>query len=292
MCFRRDGNDFPRLHGVSCKYSATGGESCSNQPFPTARLGQKPQTFLGMLTFTDGSYHKPLAYKSHSTLRYLVPRSWDPNRWTGHPPWSKLSRTASLAYPVPHLWLTRTHLLRWPYLLTILIPLMVPPCSSVSATLGNPWLSTPISSAPLNKSTVRTIARSWQFMRPLSTSDIWSKVVTLLFIRITSLSLMFSSNGEINARHDNSVIWSLLANSLPTSGMSQVKTMLWQTPYRERTPSRRLLISLLLRVSKIRMRSYKTFFKMVPRFDWNQCTFPGRTSISTATRLIHNRGHL
>jgi len=126
----------------------------------------------------------------------------------------------------------------------------------------------------------------------ISTSDIWSKLVTLLFIRITSLSLMFSSNGEINARHDNSVIWSLLANSLPTSGMSQVKTMLWQTPYRERTPSRRLLISLLLRVSKIRMRSYKTFFKMVPRFDWNQCTFPGRTSISTATRLIHNRGHL
>ena len=43
---------------------------------------------------------------------------------------------------------------------------------------------------------------------------------------------------------------------------------------------------------RIRIRSYKTFCKMVPDFDWNQGTFPGRTSISTATRLIHNRGHL
>ena len=139
--------------------------------------------------------------------------------------------------------------------------LLVPPCSSVSATIGNPWLSSPLSSAPLNKSTVRTTASSWQCMRPSSTSDIWSKADTLSFLRITSLSLMFSNNGPINACHDNSIIWSLLANSQPTSGISQGKTTLWQTPYWERTPSRRLLITMLLRVPRIRTRSSKTFWK-------------------------------
>ena len=121
---------------------------------------------------------------------------------------------------MPRFWLTRTPLLRWPYLQTLLMLLLVPPCSSVSATLGNPVLSTPISSAPLNKNTVRTTASPWQYMRPSSTSDIWSKADTLSFLRVTSLSHMLSSNGAINARHGNSVIWSLLDYSLPTSGMS------------------------------------------------------------------------
>jgi len=43
--------------------------------------------------------------------------------------------------------------------------------------------------------------------------------------------------GEINGYHVNSVTWSLLDNDLLTSGMSQGKIMLWQTPYRERTPA-------------------------------------------------------
>jgi len=75
---------------------------------------------------------------------------------------------------------------------------------------------------------------------------------------ITSLLLMLS-NDAINACHDNSVIWSLLENSLPNSGMSRGKTMLRQTHYRQRSPFRRLLITMLLRVPRIRMRSCKTF---------------------------------
>ena len=31
MCFRRDGSDFPWLHSVSCRYSATGRETCSDK---------------------------------------------------------------------------------------------------------------------------------------------------------------------------------------------------------------------------------------------------------------------
>jgi len=96
--------------------------------------------FLGMLNFT--TYHKPPAYKRRFTLRWLVARSKDHNRWTGHTPWSTLSRTARLASPVPHFWLTRTPLLRWPYLQTPPIMQLAPPSSSVSATLGSPWLST------------------------------------------------------------------------------------------------------------------------------------------------------
>jgi hypothetical protein len=133
---------------------------------------------------------------------------------------------ARLASPVPHFWLTWTHLLRWPYLQTLLLLQLVLPCSSVSATLGNPWLSTPISSAPLNKSKVRMIASSWQCMRPSGTSDIWLKASPLLSLRITSLSHMLSSNAEINAHHDNSVTWSLLDNFVLTSDMSQCQTLL------------------------------------------------------------------
>jgi len=65
-----------------------------------------------------------------------------------------------------------------------------------------------------------------------------------IILRITFISLMLSSNGEINARRDNSVTWSLLDNYLRTSGMSPGKTMLWLAPYRERTPPRRLLITI------------------------------------------------
>ena len=176
--------------------------------------------------FTCGSYHKPSAYTRRFTLRWLIPSSKDHNRWIGHPPWFKLSRNARLVSPVPHLWLTRFNLLSWLYLQTLLKLPLVPPCSSMSATLGNTWLSTPTTSAPLNKSTVRTTASSWQCMRPSSTSDIRWKAVTLLSLQITSLSLMFSSNAEVNARHDNSVTWSLLGNSPLTSGMSQSKTVL------------------------------------------------------------------
>ena len=83
-----------------------------------------------------------------------------------------------------------------------------------------------LSSALLNKSTVRTTASSWQCVRPSSTSDIWSKAVPLSSLQITSLSLTLSSNAEINAHYDISVAWSLLDNSLLTSGMSQGKTVL------------------------------------------------------------------
>jgi hypothetical protein len=120
----------------------------------------------------------------------------------------------------------RNHLLRWPYLQTLLILLLAPPCSSVSATLGNLWLSTPISSALLNKSKVRTTASFWQCMRPSNTSGIWSKAVPLSSLHITSLSLTLFSNAQINAHYDNSVTWSLLDNSLLNSGMSQGKTLL------------------------------------------------------------------
>jgi hypothetical protein len=47
-----------------------------------------------------------------------------------------------------------------------------------------------------------------------------------VILKITSLSNMLCGNAEINAHHVNSVPWSLLDNSLPTSGMSQGKIML------------------------------------------------------------------
>jgi hypothetical protein len=99
------------------------------------------------------------------------------------------------------------------------------PYNIVSATLVNPWLSTPISSAPLNKSTVRTTASSWQCMRPSSTSDIWPKAIPMSSLRITSLSLMLSGNSARNAHHDSSDTWGLFDNSLLTSGMSRGKKM-------------------------------------------------------------------
>jgi len=145
---------------------------------------------------------------------------------------------------------------------------------------------------PAQQSTVRMTASSWQCMRPSCTSDIWSKTVTLSFLRITSLSLMLSSNGEINAHYTNSITCSLLDSSLLTSGMSQGKTVLWQAPHRERTPSWHLLITMLLQVPRMRMWSCKTSWNMVRHFDWNECIFPGWTSISTATRPLHNHGHL
>jgi len=113
-----------------------------------------------------------------------------------------------------------------------------------------------------------------------------------IILLITSHLLTLSRNWEINARHDNSVISSLLDISVPTTGMSQGKTLLWQTPYTERTPSRRLLITMLLRVPRFRMQSCKTFWEMVPRFGSYECTFPGRISIFSAKRELHNRGHL
>jgi hypothetical protein len=91
--------------------------------------------------------------------------------------------------------------------------------------------------SPAQQMTIRTTASSWQCMRPSRTSDIWLKAVHLSFLRITNLSFMLSSNAEINAHHDSFVTCSLLDNSLLTSGMSQRKTVLYQTPYRERTPS-------------------------------------------------------
>jgi len=41
MCFRHDGSDFLWLNSVSCSYSVTGGEGCSNQPFPMCRSWSK-----------------------------------------------------------------------------------------------------------------------------------------------------------------------------------------------------------------------------------------------------------
>ena len=176
--------------------------------------------------FTGGSYNKPPAYKRRFTLRSLVPRSKDHNRCNGHPPSSTLSRTAWLASPVPHFWLTRTLLLRWPYLQTPPIMQLAPPCSSVSATLGNPWISIHVKLSHVHQkySMVSTITSSWQGMMTSSTSNIWSKAAPLSSLRIKSLSRFPAT--QIHAHHDNSVTKSLLDNSLLTPGMSQGKTML------------------------------------------------------------------
>jgi len=99
MCFSRDGGDFPRLHSFSWRYTAPWRRKSRQQTVSNSLSWLKTSdTSIAPLIVTGCSYHKPPAYKRYFNLRYLVPRSKDHNRWTGHPPWSKLSRTARIAY--------------------------------------------------------------------------------------------------------------------------------------------------------------------------------------------------
>ena len=111
--------------------------------------------FLGMLNFYQrfipqaASIQGPL----HAALAFPKFKGSQPGDWTHTLVQAFEDSKAILS--MPHFWLTRTLLLCWHYLQTLLILLLAPPCqglpSAASAALGNPWLSTPISSAPLNK---------------------------------------------------------------------------------------------------------------------------------------------
>jgi len=128
--------------------------------------------FLGMLNFyrrfipQAASIHAPLhAALAGPKVKGSQSVDWTPTMVQAFEDCkANLSRATILAHLHPSAPLA--------YLQPLLILLLAPPCSSVFATLGNPLLSTPISSALLNKNTLRTTASFWQCMRPSSTSDI------------------------------------------------------------------------------------------------------------------------
>ena len=196
--------------------------------------------------------------------------------------------TATLASPVPHFLLTQTHLLHWPYLQTLPLLESATLCNSVSATFVNPCLSAPISSAPLNKSTLHTTTNSWHCVSPSITSDMVEGRTFVILTDHTPLT-MLSSNVELNDRHGSYVTWSLSDNSLfrhilgqdsvVADALSRANSVMTSLDYNA-------VASCQDQDAKL-----QDILKMAWRFGHNGCQFLGRTSTFTMTHPLHNRGH-
>jgi hypothetical protein len=195
--------------------------NCFQQPVLLKDL----RRFLGMLNFyrrvkpQAASIRMPLpATLAVPQVKGSQPVDWTPTMAQAFEDCkAKVSRATLLAHPDPSAKLD---------LFTDAPVIAIdPPWSSVFATLGNPWLSTPISSAPLNKYSpydreLLAVYEAIKYFRQMVEGRPF-----VILTDHTPLTYAFQQRRD-KCSPDNSVTWSLLDTSLLlTSGMSQGKTM-------------------------------------------------------------------